>query len=179
MRKLVFLTLTALTALSMIAACGKSKKDDDETPSKHALEVKAFEDNYNKWQIIKPNYKTYSYSYLVISDAKKWDYVTYVDVVDNAVACRSVKTTKGVLSWAEKADKINTHEDAPKAYLLDDVYKNCFTLKDNPNVKFFYQNIGNDSILRGCNLGCLEKDCTLSDVAIYKISLIEKYCSAE
>jgi hypothetical protein len=178
MKKLV-LTLTALTTLSIIAACGKSKKDDDApTPSKHALEVKAFEENYNRWQVIKPNYKTYSYSYLVISDAKKWDYVTYVDVVDNAVACRSVKT-KGVLSWAEKADQVNSHEDAPKAYLLDDVYKNCLTLKDNPNVKFFYQNIGTDSILRGCNLGCLEKDCTLNDVAIYKISLTDSYCSAE
>jgi hypothetical protein len=172
MKKLVFM----LTALSIVS-CGKSKKDNDETPSKHSLEVKAFEDNYNKWQTIKPNYRTYSYSYLVISDAKKWDYVTYVDVVDNAVACRSVKT-KGVLSWREGADQINIHE-APKAYLLDDVYKNCLSLKDNPNVKFFYQDIGNDSILRGCNLGCLEKDCTLNDVAIYKISLTETYCRAE
>ena len=171
MKKLVF----ALTALSIVVACGK-KKDDDETPSKHSLEVKAFEDNYTKWQTIKPNYKTYSYNYLVISDTKKWNYVTYVDVVDNAITCRSVKTTQGVLSWQENGDQVNTHGDSPKAYLLDDVYKKCNSLKTNPNVKFFYQDVGSDSILRGCNLGCTEKDCVLDDVAIYKISLTEKYC---
>jgi len=173
MKKLIF----TLAALSIIA-CGKSKKDDDETPSKHSLEVKTFEDNYTKWQAIKSNYKTYSYSYLVVSDVKKWDYVTYVDVVDDALVCRSVKT-KGVLSWREGVDQVNTHIDAPKAYLLDAVYKRCFELKDNPNVKFFYQDLGNDTVLRGCNLGCLEKDCTLSDVAIYKISLTNAYCKAD
>lgn len=166
----------------MLISCGKKEKDSERVIEQWEIGGAKFESNFVLWQKIKSKYSSYSYYFISnknIND-KQDNNLERINIVvkDNEIICRSMidlQTNKP--GWSEK-EFINSHKDAPKAVVIDDLYKRCTSLYllEKRKIRFFYYDqASGESILEGCNLG-QEGSYTYDDIPVHEYDFSKSSC---